>query len=192
MLVILKAACTTQSQVRDLRERRLTVRYLQRQKTAFIELPLLNQPIPYQSEFSIPTDLQRYAATATLLIKSEESGGSSGQSGSSIITCGLSGKPIRAYWIARDYRPCGIHAHLTVVEGAATLHASVSEEDALVIVYRHKIALNGDKAILTTENQFQWTENEIPRYHTYSKAARAAFAKARHVNCIEPHYINMT
>ncbi len=192
MLVVLKIIDVVERQIHDWRTRGWTVRYLESKRAAFIEISPVKPDHSDKTQFPIPTDLQGYARTATLLIKSEESGGNTGQSGSAIITCGLSGKPVRAYWVARDRRPCGIHAYLTIVEGAATLHATTSEGISAVTIYRHKITHTDDTAILTSEKQFQWAENEVPLYHTYSNAARAAFDKVHHFNCIEPHYINRT
>lgn len=166
------------SQLRDWNRRGLRTRYVERKNEAFVDLQPSEPVLVNELEFPIPPDMVDYARKDTL------------KTGRAVITCGLSGKPLRAYWVARTARPRRVHARFAVMEQAITLHASVDQESSIVKIRRHRIVHARDRAVLISEDQFEWREEDIPTYHTYSEAAKAAFDKANCVSCIEPHYVN--
>jgi hypothetical protein len=176
----------------ECRERKLKINYNTKRGRLFIKLDPLSSTVG-RSAFDIPAFLFPYLRESKILMHSTEQGGNTGSTREAIITCGLSGKPIRAYWVAKTLVPCGIHAKFTVTETMATVHAVGGEDRTSITVHRHVAHIESEIAVIITEINYQWNDLRfIPRYHAFEDAAQAAADKAEHLYCIEPHYINST
>jgi len=120
-----------------------------------------------------------------------EEGGAESNSGHAVVICGQHGEPIKPLSIPDRGVSLGVHATFLLEVGIHIVECKQRRGEGTVVVYRV------DNPKSSTEPEcLEW--HEVCRYQEgvddildeFKAAAQAAWDKAGHYHCREPHYIN--
>lgn len=136
------------------------------------------------THFVIPGEI----AGATLLIEATEHGGGYTNTGGATVVCGLSGKPLRPYYVPRGgHLACGTHGYFSV-PGAVVTVVGYRRSDN-VTIEEHRIRQVGEIAWIESKQLWSGDIHELPElFSRYQAAAEAANMKANCYHCRCLHF----
>jgi len=150
-----------------------------------VELPALREPADgYDGEYRIP----KQAAGFMLFIDIVESGGGRTNSGSGIVVCGVSGKPLRPYYIHQHGKLAnGIHARFAVSTAVVTITGY--RHESRITIRKHEIIREGEIARIKTIMIWEDDLNLLPgKFSNFLAAGKAAVEKGNCYHCREVHF----
>ena len=150
-----------------------------------VELPALREPADgYDGEYKIPEEV----AGVMLFVDIVESGGGRTSSGSGIVVCGVSGKPLRPYYTHQHGNLSnGIHARFAVSTAVVTITGYRNE--SRITIRKHEIIREGRTARIKTtllwEDDLDLLPGTLDNFHA---AGKAAVEKGNCYHCREVHF----
>ena len=134
-------------------------------------------------------DIPEGVSDAILLIDCCEKGGGMTSTGSGTVICGLSGKPLKPYYVPRrGHLACGEHAYFSVPNAVITVTGY--RRDSNITITKYEIKKDGQTAILEISEIWKGEIEFLPElYDCYKEAATAARQKANCYHCRSPHFI---
>lgn len=126
-----------------------------------------------------------------LLINVAEKGGKCGDISYAQIVCGVSGKPLKPFFLPRkNVQPCSDHAYFTLPERCYTIEASEDYEN-IVKIKEHTIEIDEDnnKARIRTDDVFVGNIIDLPDdLIRFKKPAQICIDKASCEECQRVFY----
>jgi hypothetical protein len=124
---------------------------------------------------------------STFLIDVAEEGGAFTKTGHARVVCGVSGKPLRPYYMPRNgHLANGQHAFFSVPEQVITVSANKEN----IKITRHVLSEVGDRVGMESEEIWSGRQEELPEtFGKYAAAVEAAAKKASCYHCRHAHYV---
>jgi hypothetical protein len=143
-----------------------------------VELPALNDPDVYE----VPVEV----SDAVLYLDLTEHGGSRINAGSGTVVCGLSGKPLRPYYVPRrGHLACNAHAYFCV-PNAATV---TGYRNGKVKIEEHRIVRDGNMALIESTKLWYGEWMMLPEtFSRFRAVVQAAIIKAKCYHCQCVHF----
>lgn len=126
--------------------------------------------------------------TYSLLIDTSEHGGLSDTDNTAQVVCGLSGKPLKAYFIpSKNVVECGVHANFSVPNNCVTIEAKGN--DIVITEGRIEHDIEARNANLIKTELYNGHVELIPAdLIRFKLAAEVAVDKSNCRNCTHVHY----
>lgn len=145
------------------------------------ELPYAPKGIDAQI-YNIPT----YLDDASLFIDIEEEGGGMTNTGVASIVCGMSGKPLKPYFVPRGYSNA-VHAHFSVNGNVVRITANRADDHISIVHFWIKV--KGNEAEIQYRELWYGYYQDLPiAFRNYQAAVDAAITKAYCYHCRHVHY----
>jgi len=125
---------------------------------------------------------------AKLFIEVTEHGGGMTNTGSGTVVCGLSGKPLRPYYVPRGgHLACGTHAYFSVPNAVVTVTGYRRDDN--VTIEEHRIVRDGNVVWIESKKLWSGELEVLPEsFSRFRAAAEAASAKGNCYHCRCVHF----
>lgn len=172
-----------QQLVNDLTQRGIVAKLVK--GGVIIELPKReNGSYKDPGTFDIPEEV----GDAQLSIGVSESGGGMTNTGSGNVVCGLSGKPLRPYYVPKGGHLANeTHAYFSVPNAVVTVTGYRRDDE--VVIEEFRIVRDGNVAKIESKTIWSGDLDDLPKsFSHYADAAKAAHRKANCYHCRCVHF----
>lgn len=180
MKIVARINGERQDLVNSLTQRGIKVKLVKR--GVIVELP------EKDGNYELPPEVAKEINGGKLFIDTTEHGGGATNTGSGTVVCGLSGKPLRPYYVPRSgHLACGTHAYFSVPEAIVTVTGY--RRDTNITIEEHRIIHEGNTSRIETKTLWSGELEVLPdSFNRFQAVAEAASAKGNCYHCRDVHF----